>query len=142
MRDVSSNGTKDGLPHGTDQRIDPAKEDDYTRITFRPDFKKFGMSKMDTDFEALVKRRVYDMAGTCSGVKVWLNNERIKINKFKSYMEMYTGAIETENIENDGKAPEQVILTDNPHERWEIGFAVSDGSFQQVSFVNSIATKP
>jgi len=55
-------------------------------------------------------------------------------------MEMYTRAIKTENMVNDGKAPEQVILTDNPHERWEIGFAVSDGSFQQVSFVNSIST--
>ncbi|USW49152.1 Putative ribosomal protein S5 domain 2-type [Septoria linicola] len=121
-------------------KIDKIKADDYTKITFKPDFSKFGMDKMDADFEGLVKRRVYDMAGTCKGVKVSLNGERIKINKFKQYMEMYTKAIKTENIANDGTAPEQVILTDNPHERWEIGFAVSDGSFQQVSFVNSIAT--
>lgn len=113
---------------------------DYTQITFMPDFAKFGMDKMDEDFEALVKRRVYDMAGTTKGVKVYLNDERINITKFKQYMEMYTKAIGTENLANDGAAPEQVILTDNPHERWEIGFAVSDGSFQQVSFVNSIAT--
>ncbi|PIB03074.1 DNA topoisomerase 2 [Cercospora beticola] len=121
-------------------KIDKIKGDDYTKITFKPDFSKFGMDKMDEDFEGLVKRRVYDMAGTCKGVKVYLNGERINISKFKQYMEMYTKAIKTENLENDGKAPEQVILTDNPHERWEIGFAVSDGSFQQVSFVNSIAT--
>lgn len=121
-------------------KIDSSKDDDYTKITFKPDFRKFGMDKMDEDFEALVKRRVYDMAGTCTGIKVYLNNERIKIKKFKEYMEMYTKAIKTENLLNDGKAPEQVILTDNPHERWEIGFAVSDGSFQQVSFVNSIST--
>lgn len=121
-------------------RIDKAKGDDYTKITFKPDFSKFGMDEMDDDFEALVKRRVYDMAGTCTGIKVYLNGERIKINKFKQYMEMYTKAIKTENIADNGSAPEQVILTDNPHERWEIGFAVSDGAFQQVSFVNSIAT--
>lgn len=121
-------------------RIDKVKGDDYTKITFKPDFKKFGMDEMDDDFEALVKRRVYDMAGTCTGIKVFLNGERIKINKFKQYMEMYTKAIKTENLADNGSAPEQVILTDNPHERWEIGFAVSDGSFQQVSFVNSIAT--
>ena len=122
-------------------KIDAIKsEDDYTKITFKPDFKKFGMDRMDEDFQALVKRRVYDMAGTAMGVKVYLNGERIKCSKFRQYMEMYTKAIKTENIVNDGKAPEQVILTDNPHERWEIGFAVSDGSFQQVSFVNSIAT--
>ncbi|CAK3757994.1 DNA topoisomerase 2 [Lecanosticta acicola] len=122
-------------------KIEKAKgSDDYTLITFMPDFNKFGMDKMDEDFEALVKRRVYDMAGTAKGVKVYLNGERIKISKFKQYMEMYTKAIKSENLANDGTAPEQVILTDNPHERWEIGFAVSDGSFQQVSFVNSIAT--
>lgn len=121
-------------------RIDKIKGDDYTKITFKPDFSKFGMDEMDDDFEALVKRRVYDMAGTCTGIKVYLNGERIKINKFKQYMEMYTKAIKTENIADNGSAPEQVILTDNPHERWEIGFAVSDGAFQQVSFVNSIAT--
>ena len=122
-------------------KIEPSKgQDDYTKITFKPDFEKFNMEKMDEDFEALVKRRVYDMAGTCTGVKVYLNNTRIKITKFKQYMEMYTKAIKTENLINDGTAPEQVILTDNPHERWEIGFAVSDGFFQQVSFVNSIAT--
>ncbi|KAK4540471.1 DNA topoisomerase 2 [Oleoguttula mirabilis] len=122
-------------------KIEPSKgQDDYTMITFKPDFEKFGMDNMDDDFEALVKRRVYDMAGTATGVKVWLNDSRIKISKFKQYMEMYTKAIKTENIANDGTAPEQVILTDHPHERWEVGFAVSDGSFQQVSFVNSIAT--
>ncbi|KAK3070650.1 DNA topoisomerase 2, partial [Teratosphaeriaceae sp. CCFEE 6253] len=122
-------------------KIEPAKgTDDYTKITFCPDFAKFGMDNMDDDFEALVKRRVYDMAGTCAGVKVWLNNERIKISKFKQYMEMYTKSISAENAADGGTAAEEVILTDNPHERWEIGFAVSDGSFQQVSFTNSIAT--
>lgn len=121
--------------------IEKAKgSQDYTQITFMPDFAKFGMDKMDDDFEALVKRRVYDMAGTAKGVKVYLNDERINITKFKQYMEMYTKAIGMENLANDGAAPAQVILTDNPHEYWEIGFAVSDGSFQQVSFVNSIAT--
>ncbi|GAB7337928.1 hypothetical protein MBLNU457_4312t1 [Dothideomycetes sp. NU457] len=121
-------------------KITAHKGDDFTRVTFKPDFAKFGMEQMDDDFEALVKRRVYDMAGTCGGVKVFLNDTRIKVTKFKQYMEMYTKAIKAENGD-DAAAPEkQVILTDNPNERWEVGFAVSDGSFQQVSFVNSIAT--
>lgn len=118
------------------------KGDDFTKVTFRPDFKKFGMQEMDDDFEALVKRRVYDMAGTCKDVKVYLNGNRINIRNFKKYMEMYTKAIQAEKaIGPEGETKDvQVILTDNPHVRWEIGFAVSDGSFQQVSFVNSIAT--
>lgn len=115
------------------------KGDDYTKITFTPDFTKFKMEGMDDDFEALVKRRVYDLAGTSRGVKVWLNGERIKVNSFKKYMEMYTKAIKAERGEeavNDASE----IITESPDPRWEIGFAVSDGTFQQVSFVNSIAT--
>lgn len=125
-------------------KITPHKGDDYTKITFTPDLSKFGMDEMDKDFEGLVKRRVYDMAGTCKDVKIFLNGEKIKIRNFKKYMEMYTKAIKQEKPPmEDGQplpADMQVILTDNPHERWEVGFAVSDGSFQQVSFVNSIAT--
>lgn len=119
-------------------KITSHKGDDFTKVTFHPDYKRFGMTGMDADFEALIKRRVYDMAGTCKDVKVFLNGEKIKVKGFKKYMEMYTKAIQKENM-LDGTTT-QVILTDNPHERWEIGFAVSDGSFQQVSFVNSIAT--
>ncbi|KAI5195412.1 type II DNA topoisomerase [Aureobasidium subglaciale] len=129
----------DNMTRKDKAKITSVKSDDYTRITFYPDFSKFNMDNMDDDFEALAKRRVYDMAGTCPGVKVWLNDTRIKITKFKQYMEMYTKAIKTESLINEG-VETQVILTDNPNERWEIGFAVSDGSFQQVSFVNSIAT--
>jgi len=126
-------------------KITAAKGSDYTKITFYPDFKKFGMDGMDDDFEALVKRRVYDMAGTVKGVKVFLDKKRVKITSFKKYMEMFTKALKDESAGVKTEEPTQedqstVILTDNPHERWEIGFAVSDGSFQQVSFVNSIAT--
>ena len=119
-------------------KITSHKGDDFTKVTFHPDYERFGMTGMDADFEALIKRRVYDMAGTCKDVKVFLNGEKIKVKGFKKYMEMYTKAIQKDNM-LDGTTT-QVILTDNPHERWEIGFAVSDGSFQQVSFVNSIAT--
>lgn len=116
------------------------KSDDFTKITFAPDFKRFKMQSIDDDFEALVKRRVYDLAGTSRGVKVWLNGERIKINSFKKYMEMYTKAIKRESGEEATNDTSDTIITDSPDARWEIGFAVSDGAFQQVSFVNSIAT--
>ena len=113
--------------------------DDFTKITFTPDYAKFKMDGIDTDFEALVKRRVYDLAGTSKGVKVWLNGERLKIGSFQKYMELYTKAIKRERGE-EATNDKSDIITEKPDERWEIGFAVSDGSFQQVSFVNSIAT--
>ncbi|KAF2099707.1 type II DNA topoisomerase [Rhizodiscina lignyota] len=127
-----------------DAIIEPYKGDDYTKVTFTPDYAKFGMDGMDDDFEALVKRRIYDLAGTVHGVILKLNNVRIKVNNFKKYMEMYTKAIKAEQgAEEDGEgAPKEqdVIITEKVNDEWEVGFAVSDGSFQQVSFVNSIAT--
>ena len=122
-------------------KITANKNDDYTKIIFKPDFSKFGMEGIDDDFEALVKRRVYDLAGTMHGVKVTLNGERVKVRNFKQYVEMYVKAIDKERL---GAASEDssvsTIIMEKPDARWEIGFAVSDGSFQQVSFVNSIAT--
>lgn len=118
-------------------KITDIKTDDYTKVTYKADFKKFGMTGIDDDFEALVKRRTYDMAGTLRGVKVYLNGDRVKVNSFAKYMEMYTKAIRSEQGKSEDD--KDVIITDR-HERWDIGFAVSDGAFNQVSFVNSIAT--
>ncbi|KAF3482593.1 DNA topoisomerase II [Arthroderma uncinatum] len=119
-------------------KITDCKTDDYTKVTFKPDFQKFGMDGMDNDFEALVYRRVYDMAGTC-GTAVKLNGSKVPVRSFKKYMEMYTKAIKAERGE-DPTADKNDIIVESPDPRWEIGFSVSDGSFQQVSFVNSIAT--
>ena len=123
--------------------ITTQKGDDYTKVTFCPDFAKFKMEAMDDDFEALVMRRVYDIAGTSKGVKVYLNGKKIPMTNdktnFKKYMEMYTKAIKRERGEEAANDTSEIV-TDNPNPRWEVGFAVSDGTFQQVSFVNSIAT--
>ncbi len=37
--------------------------EDYTKITFKPDFGKFKMDGFDDDTIALLTRRVYDLAG-------------------------------------------------------------------------------
>ena len=120
-------------------KITDNKSDNYTKITFTPDFKRFGMSGIDDDFEALVKRRVYDLAGTTSKVRVKLNGTTIQARSFRKYMEMYTTAIKKQRGDEDVKETSTIIV-DQPDPRWEVGFAVSDGAFQQVSFVNSIAT--
>jgi DNA topoisomerase-2 len=125
-------------------KITTNKSADFTRVTFTPDYKKFGMDGIDDDFEGLVKRRVYDLAGTVKSVNVYLNGTKIKISSFEKYAQMYAKAINKERGLEEGAEPSinNKVIVDNSdtHERWEIGFAVSDGSFQQVSFVNSIAT--
>ncbi|EAU87295.2 DNA topoisomerase II [Coprinopsis cinerea okayama7 len=52
--------------------------EEYTRITFRPDLKRFGMNSINEDTVNLLKRRVFDMADTVKDVKVLLNDERLK----------------------------------------------------------------
>ncbi|KMU90116.1 DNA topoisomerase 2 [Coccidioides immitis H538.4] len=80
-----------------------------------------------------------DEQAKVTGGRNGLNGSRIPISNFKKYMEMYTKAIKRERGE-EAASDKSEIVTDSTEPRWEIGFAVSDGSFQQVSFVNSIAT--
>ncbi|GAB1316637.1 DNA topoisomerase 2 [Madurella fahalii] len=126
-------------------KITSNKSSDFVKVTFLPDYKRFGMENgIDDDLEALIYRRVYDMAGTVSGVKVWLNGEHLKIN-FKTYCELYAKSIAKERGDAlvDDKAPAAKVEFEQVRSNgrlWQIGFTVSDGSFQQVSFVNNIAT--
>ncbi|KAG8998298.1 DNA topoisomerase 2 [Tulasnella sp. 427] len=123
-------------------KITSSKEE-FTCVTFKPDLKRFGMARIDEDTEALLKKRVYDMAGTVSDVKVFLNGERLRVKNFKSYCEMYLSSAQAEATEASGGAAVQkhTLIHEVINDRWEIGFALSDsGNFQQVSFTNSIAT--
>ncbi len=131
------------------------KADEYTSITFKPDLALFGMDSIDDHMEALMLKRVYDMAGTVKGIKVTLNGELLKIKNFKQYVEMYVTAInelggKADNSEEGGAAdvptgaaPKPAIIYESTVDKgrnWEVAFAVSDGEFRQVSFVNNIAT--
>lgn len=53
--------------------------DDYTCITFQPDLPKFKMQSLDKDIVAIMSRRAYDIAGTCKGVKVFLNGKKLPV---------------------------------------------------------------
>lgn len=122
------------------------KADEYTKITFKPDLSLFHMDKIDDDLLGVLQRRVYDIAGCMSDCKVILNGERLHIKNFKSYTEMFVKALEKSHKDNnlDSTDPEEqakpIIVHEKINDRWEIAFAVSDGAFNQVSFVNSIAT--
>lgn len=123
-------------------RITNNKTSSFVKITFKPDFDKFNMPDgIGNDLESLLSRRVYDIAGTVRGVRVSLNNVAIKLN-FKSYCEMYAKSISLQrNAEEGIPVACAVEVEDNKeHPGFEVAFAVSDGFFQQVSFVNSIAT--
>ncbi|KAG5654332.1 hypothetical protein H0H81_004286 [Sphagnurus paluster] len=119
-----------------------SKGEEWTRVTFRPDLQRFGMDRIDEDTASLLRKRVFDMAGTVKDVKVFLNDERLKIKNFKQYVEMYLQSAQAEAIENSGGAAvaKPTIIYEQIGPRWEIAFAVSEGTFQFVSFANSIST--
>jgi DNA topoisomerase-2 len=102
---------------------------DYTKITFTPDLSRFGMTHMEADIVALMTKRVYDIAGCLSKVKVTLNGKSLAgIRSFLDYCNLYI--LE----ETHPKFYERV------NERWEVCISISNGQPQQVSFVNAICT--
>ncbi|KAG8741551.1 DNA topoisomerase 2 [Ceratobasidium sp. 414] len=111
--------------------------EEYTKVSFKPDFKRFGMDGIDEDTAAVLRRRVYDMAGTVKNIKVLLNGERIKIKTFKQYVELY---VNSARGDGEDAGPKPTIVFEEISPRWEVAFTLSEGSFQHISFANSIAT--
>jgi len=100
---------------------------DYTRVSFSPDFARFGLENFTEDIQALLRKRVYDVAGTTpTDVRVYLNGKRLPVRNFKQYCQMYSNKTLVHEIIN---------------ERWEVCVTMSpDQQPQQVSFCNSICT--
>ncbi|KAM9022892.1 DNA topoisomerase 2-beta isoform 2-T3 [Ara ararauna] len=108
--------------------------DDYTCITFQPDLAKFKMEKLDKDIVAIMTRRAYDLAGSCKGVKVMLNGKKLPVNGFRSYVDLYV----KDKLDETGVALK--VIHEVVNERWDVCLTLSEKGFQQISFVNSIAT--
>ena len=107
---------------------------DFTCISFKPDLTKFGMEKLNDDIVSLMAKRAYDLAGcTPAAMKVRLNGKLIDIKNFNHYVDLYLQTVENKELP---KICETVTKSD----RWEVICSLSDGQFQQVSFVNSICT--
>ncbi|XP_017274093.1 DNA topoisomerase 2-alpha isoform X2 [Kryptolebias marmoratus] len=124
----------DNMGRTGDANIKPFDGEEYTCITFRPDLAKFKMNILDKDTVALMTRRAYDVAGSSKGVKVFFNGKRLPVSGFRSYVNMYV----QDKVDELG-AP-LTVIHDVVNERWEVCLTLSEKGFQQVSFVNSIAT--
>jgi DNA topoisomerase-2 len=70
-------------------KITPSNKKSYTKITFKPDLERFGMTHLDDDIISLMTKRVYDIAGCNPTVKVTLNGTRIPTKSFQKYCELY-----------------------------------------------------
>jgi len=103
----------------------------YTKITFKPDYEKFGLTNITEDIYNLFKRRVYDVSAcTDVSVNVYFNDKKINIKDFEKYTDLF---LDTKTIQP--RSYEKV------NDRWEVSVAISKtGSFDQISFVNGINT--
>ncbi|XP_035221967.1 DNA topoisomerase 2-alpha-like [Stegodyphus dumicola] len=124
----------DNMTKTEDPKIGSFKGSDFTCVTFYPDLAKFKMTVLEKDIVALMTRRAFDVAGCTRGVKVFLNGKRLPIKGFKDYMELYV------KDKTDDQGDPLKIVHEVVNERWEIAVTLSNHGFQQVSFVNSIAT--
>jgi DNA topoisomerase-2 len=123
-------------------KITKYTKEEYTKITFKPELARFGMTSIDDDTVSLLRKRVFDIAGTTKNVKVFLDGEKLKVKGFKQYVEMYlnSAAVEQANASGGAVQMKHSVVYDVLNTRWEVGFAVSDGTFRHVSFANSIST--
>lgn len=107
-----------------------AKLKGYTKITFYPDFPRFGIEGFG-DIVRLFERRTYDVcACTPERVKVFYNDKPLLIKSFERYVDLYIG----------DKKESARVFERSEDGRWEIVVARSNNGFKQVSFVNGIHT--
>jgi DNA topoisomerase-2 len=113
--------------------ITKCKTKPYTKITFKPDYKRLGISGLSSDMISLLKKRVYDIgAVTDKNIKVKYNNEFVPIKNFEQYINMYIG---------DKTISQRVYEASENEGRWEYAVALTPSSeFVQISFVNGIHT--
>ncbi len=110
-------------------KITKSKSKPYTSVTFIPDYSRLGIENLSQEMISLFQRRVYDIGGiTPKTVKVKFNNESIKVNDFKHYVQLYLN-----------EEQKKQTLYEEPNVRWSYVVSLSH-EYKQVSFVNGIHT--
>ena len=113
--------------------ITKCKTKPYTKITFKPDYARLGITGLSEDIIALLKKRVYDISAvTDKSLKVKYNDQLVPVKNFQQYIDMYIG--------EKSVAP-RVYEESGSEGRWEYAVALTPtNEFVQISFVNGIHT--
>ena len=95
-------------------------------ITFTPEWKRFGMSKMDDTIYKIFQKRVWD-ANICTtqNCKVKFNGDILPKQNFEAYAKMHEGVQDVASVSGD---------------RWSVCIGPSENGLEQVSFVNGLCT--
>jgi len=111
--------------------ITKCKTKPFTRVSFKPDYSRFGIDGLTSDMLALFKKRIYDISAvTDKKIRVKYNGDIIPCKNFEQYIDLYIGN------KNDTKR-----IYENPNGRWEYAICLAPKEeFQHISFVNGIYT--
>jgi DNA topoisomerase-2 len=106
----------------------------YTKVTFKPDYRRLGIQGLTSDMLSLLKKRVYDIGAvtdhSIKKIKINYNDTLIPVKNFQQYIDLYIGSKD-----------ESKRVYEMPDDRWEYAVALSPThEFIQVSFVNGICT--
>ncbi len=101
----------------------------YTKIRFKPDYARLGISSLTDSMKSLMIKRVYDIAAiTDTSVKVKYNSELVPVKNFVQYVDKY--------LDDSSKK-----IHEDCGEHWEYIVSLAPtNEFTQVSFVNGINT--
>lgn len=104
----------------------------YTKVSFKPDYKRFKLKKLTKDIISLLTKRVYDCtACTNKNISVYYNGEKLKQKDFQQYIGLYNKQEIAPKIIYESYCKNEFI--------WEYAANISE-NYDQVSFVNGIAT--
>lgn len=93
----------------------------FTRITYIPDLERLNMDVISDDDLLMIERRVYEIAFTNPKLKLTFNGKKIDVNSFDKFVKLY----------------DKDSVYYECGDRWRLGIAFSDKSFDHVSYVNS-----
>lgn len=118
----------------TEPKITSNSGKSFTKISFIPDYQRFGMKGLENDTILLIRKRVLDcIACTNANVQIYLNGERLRGKCLSDYIRYFFD--------------DEKIITESHNERiknkngqiteyiWEYAI-VPFANFEQVSFVN------
>ena len=107
----------------------------YTKVSFKPDYRRFGIANLTPDMLALFKKRFYDICAVTDQsekkLKFAYNGVPCPFKTFQQYIDMYIGS----------KDAAKRVYEASECGHWEYAVALAPAEeFTQVSFVNGICT--
>lgn len=111
----------EGMRKRTEPSIKPYNKK-FTKITFTPDYKFFGLDGLTPDIKEKMIKKVVDAAACNTAVKFYVDGDRLNVKSFSDYVGLYCDDFVEESTDS-----------------WSVALSASDG-FEQISFVNSVET--